>query len=142
MIRRAYDAGVPVLCGSESGFSLTPYGEWHYRELEVFVKALGLSPLQAIQAATGDCGRYAGFAGTTGTIEAGQLADFILIDGDPSLDVTVLADQNNIKSVYVDGRAMNIEPLPPRKPISGWRTSQYSGQILTQRLAKGDSEHE
>ena len=52
MLNKAKDAGVPLLCGTESGFSLTPYGEWHYRELEVFVKDLGLSPLEAIAAGT------------------------------------------------------------------------------------------
>ena len=35
LIRTAHKNGVPIICGSESGFSLTPYGEWHYRELEV-----------------------------------------------------------------------------------------------------------
>ena len=38
MLKRAIAAGVPMLCGTESGFSLTPYGDWHYRELEVFVQ--------------------------------------------------------------------------------------------------------
>ena len=53
-LRQAYDAGVPLLTGSESGFSLTPYGDWHYRELEVFVEYLGLSPLEAIRCATSE----------------------------------------------------------------------------------------
>ena len=52
MVRRAFDAGVPILCGSESGFALTPYGHWHARELEVFVAELGLSPVEAIMCAT------------------------------------------------------------------------------------------
>ena len=52
MLRTAYDAGVPILCGSESGFSLTPYGHWHARELEVLVEVLGLTPLEAISCAT------------------------------------------------------------------------------------------
>jgi imidazolonepropionase-like amidohydrolase len=43
MMRAAYDEGVPILCGSESGFALTPYGHWHAREMEVFVHELGLS---------------------------------------------------------------------------------------------------
>ena len=46
MLKRAYDAGVPMLCGSESGFSITPMGHWHGREIEVLVKHLGLTPLQ------------------------------------------------------------------------------------------------
>ena len=51
MIRRAYEAGVPVLCGTETGFSLTPYVEWHYREMEVFVRDMGFTPLEALRAA-------------------------------------------------------------------------------------------
>ena len=51
-MRNAYDAGVRLLCGSESGFALTPYGHWHARELEVFVDELGLSGLEAITCAT------------------------------------------------------------------------------------------
>ena len=131
LIRTAHTNGVPIICGSESGFSLTPYGEWHYRELEVFVKELGFSPLEAISAATLQCGNHAGFGGETGSIAIGKLADFILVDGNPAADVTILGDKSRIKSVYVGGESMNTEPLPPRKPISGWRTSQYSASILT-----------
>jgi imidazolonepropionase-like amidohydrolase len=131
LIKKAYDNGVPVLCGTESGFSLTPYGDWHYRELEVFVRDLGFTPLEAIAAATSACGDHAGFDGTTGTIAEGKLADLILVDGDPSKDVTILGDKDAIRSVYVGGRKMSIAPLPERKPISGWRTSQYSSSILT-----------
>jgi len=135
LISRAFENGVPILCGTESGFSLTPYGEWHYRELEVFVNDLGFSPLQAITAATSACGEHAGFNGETGAIVEGKLADFILVDGDPSVDVTILGDKSKIKSVYVGGTEMNIEPLPERKPISGWRVSRYSGEILTREVS-------
>lgn len=135
-IKTAYDNGVPVLCGTESGFSLTPYGEWHYRELEVLVEAMGFTPLQAINAATAACGEHAGFHGETGVIKEGKLADFILVDGDPSQDVTVLGDKSRIKAVYVGGQAMNLDSPPPRKPISGWRTSQYSDGILTREKAQ------
>ena len=137
LIRKAHNNGVPILCGSESGFSLTPYGEWHYRELEVFVKELGFSPLEAISAATSQCGRYAGFDGETGCIAPGKLADFILVDGNPAADVTLLGDKTSIKSVYVGGELMNTEPLPPRRPIPGWRTSQYSSSILTRDKVDG-----
>lgn len=136
MIRAAYDAGVPVLCGSESGFSLTPYGEWHYRELEVMVRDIGFSPLQAITAATAACGEHGGFNGENGVVQEGKLADFILVDGDPSSDVTVLGERERIRAVYVGGESMDISPLPERQPISGWRTSQYSDGILTRERAR------
>lgn len=135
-IRQAYEAGVPVLCGTESGFSITPYGDWHYRELEVFVRDMNFTALEAITAATSACGEHAGFQGETGSIQAGKLADLILVEGDPSKDVTVLGEPDNIKLVMVGGKIMPQEPLPPREPINGWRTSKYSSGILTRNKAR------
>ena len=40
------------LVGTDSGFAVTPYGEWHARELEYYVKYLGFSPAEAIVSAT------------------------------------------------------------------------------------------
>ncbi|MFM7273525.1 MAG: amidohydrolase family protein, partial [Gammaproteobacteria bacterium] len=71
MLRRAWDAGVPVLCGSESGFALTPYGEWHYRELQLFVEEFGLTPLEAIRAGTSEAARALKMYGKTGALKPG-----------------------------------------------------------------------
>ena len=38
---RSHEAGIPLMAGSEAGFSVTPYGEWHTRELELMVEHLG-----------------------------------------------------------------------------------------------------
>jgi imidazolonepropionase-like amidohydrolase len=129
-IRRAYEAGVPVLCGTESGFSLTPYGDWHYREMEVFVRDIGFTPLQALRAATSECGRTLGLDGEVGAVEAGRLADLLVVNGDPSTDVTILGDKRNIERVILGGRELDLPPLPERKPIPGWRVSAYSGRQL------------
>src|SRR5690606_31787167 len=91
-LRRAYDAGVPIICGSESGFSMVPYGHWHYREMEVLVREVGLTPLQALQ-----CGTQAGaFAmrmeGKIGVVAPGYLADVICVAGNPAADVTAPGD--------------------------------------------------
>ena len=133
-LRRAYDAGVPLLCGSESGFSMVPYGHWHYREMEVFTKYLGLTTLQAIQ-----CGTQAGaiglrMEGKLGVIAPGYLADVICVDGDPSSDLTVLGDPDRIKHVMIGGRMMDLAPPSPRKPIAGWRHAAMGSQ-LTRELA-------
>jgi imidazolonepropionase-like amidohydrolase len=135
-LRRAYDAGVPLLCGSESGFSITPYGDWHYRELEVFVRDMGLTPLQAIECGTRAGARVFGLEGQLGTVAAGQIADIIVVNGDPSRDVCVLGDPSRIERVFTGGRPVPLaDDDPPRRPIPGWRVSEYSRGILTRAVA-------
>lgn len=134
MLRRAYRAGVPLLCGSEAGFTMVPYGHWHYREMEVFVRYLGLTPLEAIQ-----CGTQAGAValrmdGKVGTIAAGQAADIICVDGDPAQDVTILGEPDRIRHVMVGGRMVDLTPPAPRKPIPGW-TLASMGSRLTREAA-------
>ena len=137
MLRRAHAAGVPLLCGTESGFSLTPYGDWHYRELEVFVRDLGLSPLQAIQAATSEAARAIGLHGETGAIAPGRLADLILVDGDPAQDVRVLGDRERIKRVWIGGREQVLQwPAAERSDPPGWRVSTYGSRILRRNLVE------
>lgn len=131
MIRRAYEAGVPVLCGTETGFSLTPYGEWHYREMEVFVRDMGFTPLEALRAATSECGRAIGLHDRVGAVEVGRLADLLVVNGDPSRDVTILGDKANIERVFLNGEQLDLPPLPERRPIPGWRVAPYSaGQLV------------
>ena len=133
MLRRAYDAGVRLLCGSESGFSLTPYGHWHARELEVFVESLGLTPLQAISCAT----RNGAFAlrqadDSVGVVAAGAAADLIIIDGDPAIDVTVLQDRSRLRHVFCRGIEVDLtRPWPQRRALPGETVGMWSAQQLT-----------
>lgn len=134
MLRKAHEAGVPLLCGTESGFSVTPYGDWHYRELEVFVKDIGFSPLQAIRSATYEGARALRMEGKVGEIAPGKLADIIGVAGDPSKDVRVLGERNKLKFVLTGGRSVDLSaPEPQRRPISGWRVNTY-GKILSRDL--------
>ncbi|RME64781.1 MAG: amidohydrolase family protein [Alphaproteobacteria bacterium] len=137
MLRRAYDEGVPILCGSESGFSLTPYGEWHWREMKVLVDHLGLSPVEAVSCATMQGARALGRFGELGIIDAGKPADVIVVDGDIAKDVAVLGARERLKHVFLGGRAVDLEtPLPARKPIPGWRVAPYSTRPLTYDFAR------
>jgi len=134
-LKRAYAAGVPLLCGSESGFSMVPYGEWHYREMEVFTRYLGFTPLQAVQCAT-QAGAFAlRMKGKIGVIAPGYLADVICVDGDPSKDVAVLGDPGRIKHVMIGGKMMDISPPAARKAISGWRHATMGGQLTRELVA-------
>jgi imidazolonepropionase-like amidohydrolase len=51
--KKARAAGVPLLTGTDTGFAVTPYGEWNARELELFVDDLGFTPAAALRAASG-----------------------------------------------------------------------------------------
>lgn len=130
MLNKAKDAGVPIVCGTESGFSLTPYGEWHYRELEVFVDSLGFSPLEAIRSATSEAARALGLYGQTGAIARDYLADVIVVEGAPHENVSVLGNPDNIKQVFLNGRQVALPELPERKDPPGWRVSHYGNRTL------------
>jgi imidazolonepropionase-like amidohydrolase len=134
-LKAAYDAGVPLLCGTESGFSITPYGEWHWRELQVMVDDLGLTPLQALAAGTSEAARALGRHGELGLLKAGAPADVIVVKGDVTRDVTLLGRPGGIAHVFKDGAQVDIEtPLPPRGPLPSWRVSAFS-QIPATRAA-------
>lgn len=135
-LKRAYDAGVPLICGSESGFSITPYGEWHYRELEVFVNDLGLSPMQAIQAATREGARSLRREGELGCIAPGYLADLLVVDGDPLTDLGILGRREQIKQIFKGGCPVNMDaPIAREWQLPGWRVTPFSTEVLTRERA-------
>lgn len=134
MLRRAYDAGVPMLCGTESGFSLTPYGDWHYRELEVFVRDLGFTPLEAIRAATSANAVALRLEDEVGAIAPGNLADILVVDGDVAADVTLLGDKSRIRHVFLGGEQVILPPARERGDPPGWRTSNYGSRTLTRAV--------
>ncbi len=136
--KKAYKAGVPFLCGTESGFSVVPLGDWHYRELEIFVKYLGMTPMQAITCATSAGAVAMGKEGQIGVIAKGKLADVIIVEGDPSKDVRILGEKKRIKHVFLNGRAIDLKPnLPERKNIPGWRVGQFSNKNVTYEMIYG-----
>ena len=83
---RAYEAGVKIAFGTDTGVS--PHGE-NAREFALMV-AGGMSPMEAIQAATVTAAELIGEAGRLGRLEPGYLADIVAVDGDPTEDVTEL----------------------------------------------------
>jgi imidazolonepropionase-like amidohydrolase len=132
MIRKAYDSGVRILSGSESGFALTPYGHWHARELEIFVNYLNLSPVEAITTATKNGAWAMQMEDDLGTIETEKLADIIIVDSDPTEDITVLNDKSKIVEVISDGKKLNLQNLwPDHRPLAGWKVGNWAGEILT-----------
>jgi imidazolonepropionase-like amidohydrolase len=139
MVRRAFDAGVPLLTGSESGFALTPYGHWHARELELFVEVLGLSPLEALRCATEQGGIAMRMPGEVGVLRPGARADVLVVDGAPDHDVSVLSDHRRLRHVISRGVPVDLDrPWPERDPIPGERVGAWADQVLTRERAFGD----
>lgn len=115
-LARAYRAGVPLLCGSESGWSPVPYGVWHARELAIFVELLGLSPLEAIHCATLAATRvFKRFGAKIGRIEPGRHADLIVLNGDPLADIRLLMDPARFDFVFKGGESVDLTPVQPRQ---------------------------
>jgi imidazolonepropionase-like amidohydrolase len=108
ILKRAYKAGVPILPGTDSGFALTPYGEWHAKELDLFVKHLGMTTVQALRSATSLAAKFLSHGASVGSIETGKLADMVVVDGNPLEDVTVLLDRKRIKAVLLGGETMDL----------------------------------
>ena len=141
MMRKAYDAGVPILCGSESGFALTPYGHWHGRELEVLVDALGLSPLEAIGCATANGAIALRAEGRVGTIEPDRMADVLVIDGDPLADIRILNDRSKLAAVISRGRSVDLDrPWPQWRDVAGWKPGAWAARPLHHDTAYGGND--
>lgn len=132
MMRKAYDEGVRIISGSESGFALTPYGHWHAREMQVFVQELGLSELEAITTATKNGAWTMRMEDELGTIEVGKLADVLVVDGDPTTNISMLNDKSRLSEIISRGERVDVSaPWPEHGPIKGWKVSNWASEVLT-----------
>jgi imidazolonepropionase-like amidohydrolase len=93
--------GIRILPGGDYGFPYNPVGR-NARDLQLFVELFGFSPIEALVAATSLGGEL--MAMEVGEIRPGKLADLLLVDGDPTLDVRILQDKARIPAVMKDGR--------------------------------------
>lgn len=86
LTRRLHAAGVPLVAGTDNiaGFTL-------HRELEIYVQA-GISGAEALQIATRNGARYTQLSDLVGSVTVGKLADLILVDGDPTQNISAVRD--------------------------------------------------
>jgi imidazolonepropionase-like amidohydrolase len=101
-VRRARSAGVRIACGSDGGV----YGHDLVLELELLVQA-GLSPAEALVAATAGAAACLGWEDSLGSVVAGRRADLLVVNGDPSQDVSVLRAAGTLRVMvagsFLDG---------------------------------------
>jgi imidazolonepropionase-like amidohydrolase len=103
-MRRLFNAGVRVLPGGDYGFAWCPHGEYA-RDLQTFVELIGLTPMQTLVAATRWGSELMRMEDRIGTLEAGKLADLLLVDGNPLQDIRILQDRSRLALVMQNGQA-------------------------------------
>jgi imidazolonepropionase-like amidohydrolase len=108
VVERARALGIKVLCGTDTGNNFfMPFGAMHAKEIEIFVRYCGFTPLEAIAAATRDNAFAVGLPNDVGVLEAGRLADVIILDRDPVADVRVLQGAGHLTCLVKDGKVVD-----------------------------------
>jgi imidazolonepropionase-like amidohydrolase len=100
--KKLHDAGVNIAAGTDSGTPGVVIGKGLHKELEIMVEA-GISPMEAIIAATRNAADNVAKASELGTIESGKLADVIAVSGDPLKDIR---NTREIKLVIREGEIL------------------------------------
>jgi imidazolonepropionase-like amidohydrolase len=106
-LRRLREAGVKIVSGGDFGHQWTRHGTYA-AELQRYVELAGMTPVEAIHTATRNMGAAAGT--DSGEVAEGFLADLVLVDGDPSADVTVLQRPELRRAVLKDGKFGYVNP--------------------------------
>jgi imidazolonepropionase-like amidohydrolase len=107
LVRLMHEAGVPIGAGTDTPISFAAPGYSLHTELEMLVQA-GLSPMQALEAATVRPAAFFGRSGEMGTVEEGRLADLVLLTRDPLEDI---ANTRSVQAVVSKGKLLNREEL-------------------------------
>jgi imidazolonepropionase-like amidohydrolase len=102
-IRALHDAGVPIVAGTDEGIP----GFSVYRELELYVMA-GFSPMDALRAATSVSAAALHLEHEVGTLEAGKVADLLVLDKNPLDNISNIRTQ---RYVMKDGRMFESSAL-------------------------------
>jgi imidazolonepropionase-like amidohydrolase len=100
--RRILKAGGRLGMGGDYGFAWTPHGDYA-KELTFFVKEVGFSPLDTLKCATKTGAEILGREKELGTLEAGKLADVLVVDGDPVKDISILENRSRFIAVLQGG---------------------------------------
>ena len=96
------EEGVTIVCGSDSAWSYYKMGRFQ-GEIDAHV-GIGMSPIEAIRSATSDSARSCWIDDTVGTLEAGKQGDVLVVEGDPSQDVSALW---NVVDVFLGGKLVD-----------------------------------
>ena len=108
-MRLAHRAGVQMMTGTDVGgtFGLYPGFSVH-DEIELLVKEVGLTPVEALRSATQHPPTFFGDQDQFGTIEPGKIADLVLLDANPLADIR---NTRRIRAVVIGGKVLGRSAL-------------------------------
>src|SRR5215813_4480817 len=100
--KKAFQAGVHMIVGSDA-----VYNGWglNMRELDWFVK-MGMTPAQALRAATTEPAAMLGMEKSLGAVAPGFYADIVAVEGDPLANITAVSRRDNVRWVMKAGRVV------------------------------------
>lgn len=102
-----HEAGVPIGAGTDTPIGYAVPGYSLHSELEMLVRA-GMSPRDALRAATVRPAEFFGLEGEMGTVEAGRVADLVLLSADPLADIR---NTRAVEAVVSNGELLDREAL-------------------------------
>jgi imidazolonepropionase-like amidohydrolase len=105
MLPRANAAGLKIVLGDDYGVVILEHGRQN-EELSFYVRELGIPPLDVIRWATKNGADLMGRGHDLGTIEAGKIADLLIVDGNPIDDMSILDDSKNLLAIVKGGTFM------------------------------------
>lgn len=100
-VQKAISAGVKIALGTDSTGTICPFGH-HALELELYVEC-GMTPVEALATGTRVASEALGLEHEQGTVTPGKIADLVVVDGDPTVDITLLRKPGAILHVYRRG---------------------------------------
>jgi imidazolonepropionase-like amidohydrolase len=105
LLPRVNAAGVKIVLGDDYGVVVLEHGRQN-EELSFYVRELGIPPLDVIRWGTKNGADLMGRGHDLGTIEAGKIADLLVVDGNPLDDMSILDDKANLLAIIKGGQFM------------------------------------
>jgi imidazolonepropionase-like amidohydrolase len=106
-LKRMFAAGVNIVAGGDFGHQWTRHGTYA-AELQRYVELVDMPPMAALLTATRNMGELAGLE--VGQIAQGKLADLLVVDGDPTRDISILQRPERRRAVIKDGVFAYVNP--------------------------------
>lgn len=107
IVAQLHKAGVPIICGTDAGIGVTLPGFSIHKEL-AFYKEAGLSNYEVLKTATVNAAQTHSIMNQLGTIEEGKVANLLLVDHNPLMELSTL---ENPSSIFIKGRQINRKTL-------------------------------